>query len=237
MITLLIFPASLNSYCPSPFGVKARHLLHMSGQDWQREDTPDPRKMPYGKLPAIRTAKGDLIADSENIRLHLESQGADFDPGLDAPAKAQAQAWIRLAEEHMYFHALLDRWADDTVWPILRKVYFDAIPAPVRGIVTGLLRRNVLKGMNTQGLGRMTPKERLARIDHDFTALATLLSEKPFLLADHPTSADLSVAPMLESMMKTPVETDLQARVAGDAVLAGYVARVNTALEMDNEVF
>ncbi|MFC6761290.1 Tom37 metaxin N-terminal-like domain-containing protein [Sulfitobacter porphyrae] len=97
MITLITFAPSFGQIAASPFCVKAIWLLNMSGEDWQREDSTDPRNMPKQKLPAIRV-DGQVIADSDNIRAFLESRGADFDGGLsemEKAARAPSSAWPR----------------------------------------------------------------------------------------------------------------------------------------------
>ena len=203
MITLITFAPAFGQIAASPFCVKAIWLLNMSGQPWQREDTADPCSMPKQKLPAIRF--GDqLIADSDNIRAYLEFQGANFDPGLSDMERSTSRAFIRMAEEHIYFHNVLARWGDDAVWPLIRDTYFAQIPKPLRGFVTNRLRRACLQGMHRQGLGRLTPQERLERLEPDLRAITTRLWQGPFLFGDQPTAADASVAPMLAGLRATP---------------------------------
>ena len=158
MITLITFAPSFGQVAASPFCVKAIWLLNMSGQSWNREDTADPRSMPKQKLPAIRVSD-TLIADSDNIRVYLETLGADFDAGLSDMEKSTSRAFIRMAEEHIYFHNVLARWGDDAVWPIIRDTYFAQIPKFARGFATNKLRRACLRGMAHQGLGRLTEQE------------------------------------------------------------------------------
>lgn len=229
MITLITYGPSFGQPAASPFCVKAIWLLNMSGQAWQREDTPDPRKMPKQKLPAIRVGS-DIIPDSDNIRAHLEEQGADFDAGLSDMEKATSRAFIRMAEEHMYFHVVMDRWGDDAVWPIVRDTYFDAIPKLLRGFITNGLRRSLMKGMHAQGLGRLTAEERLARIEPDLLAITTRLWHGPFLFGDKPTAADASVAAMLMNMRATPGKTLLKTRIAEDEILCRYIDRCSDAM-------
>lgn len=229
MITLLTYPPAFGQFSGSPFCVKAAHLLKMSGQRWQREDTLDPRVMPYKKMPVIRV-KDQLIGDSELIRTYLESQGADFDIGLSDTEKSTARAMIRMAEEHMYFHALLDRWGNDEMWPTLRETYFKMIPKLMRGMVSNKIRKNVLSGMMVQGLGRFTPQQRLARLEPDLVAIATRVRQNQFLFGDRATAADVSVGPMLGGMMASPGKTALTARIKNDAVLMGYISRVDQML-------
>ena len=230
MITLLTYPAALGVFSPSPFCVKARHLLHFAGVEWQREDTLDPRKMPYGKLPAIRTPSGRIIADSNNIQRWLEQEGTDFQARLSDRDKAHSLALIRMAEEHLYFICLLDRWGRDASWPTVRDIYFKEMPQPIRSFIAGGLRKTVLKGMKTQGLGRLSDEERLKRAEIDFTAISNLLWSGGFLFGDAPSLADLSIGPMLEACVSSPVETPLVRRVREDPLLMDYLTRFNAEM-------
>ena len=231
MLTLLTYPANKDQFSLSPFCVKAAYLLQISGLPWQRQDLKDPRKMPHQKLPVLKTDQR-LIGDSENIRTWLEAQGSDFDPGLSDLQKALSRALIRMAEEHLYFHVVMDRWANNDVWPTIRETYFDAIPGLLRKPVTNGLRKTLLKGLNTQGIARFSPQERTTRLEADLSALEILLVQNPFLLGDQPTAADLSVAPMLAAMQTTPARTAPVTRVANAAVLTDYLTRMTDAVPL-----
>ncbi|MEL6452663.1 MAG: glutathione S-transferase family protein [Pseudomonadota bacterium] len=229
MLTLVTYPPAFGEPSASPFCVKAIYTLNLAGQPWQRQDTNDPRSWPKGKLPAL-WIDDTIIGDSDNIRHWLEENGAELDQGLSDLDRATARAFIRMAEEHMYFHIVLDRWGDNAVWPIVRDTYFAAVPKWLRGFVTSTLRRALLKGMNAQGLGRLTAGERLDRIEPDLKAISDRLWQGPFLFGARPTSADASVAAMLGAMAATPGGTALSRRVKDDLVLSDYVARVAKAL-------
>ena len=229
MITLITYAPAFGQVAASPFCVKAIWLLNMSGQKWQREDSMDPRKMPKQKLPVIRVDQ-KLIHDSDNIRTYLEEQGADFDAGLNDMEKATSRAFIRMAEEHLYFHCVLQRWGEDSVWPTIRDQYFSAIPALLRGFVTNKIRKGVLQGLNMQGLGRLTPEERLQKLEPDLKAITTRLWHGKFLFGDHPTAADASVAPMLLGLRATPGTTLIKTRIAQDEILCRYLDRAEDAI-------
>lgn len=229
MITLITYPPSFGETAASPFCVKAIWLLNMSGQAWNREDTADPRKMPKQKLPAIRV-NGQIIPDSDNIRTYLEAQGADFDAGLSDMEKATSRAFIRMAEEHLYFHIVMDRWGNDDVWPTIREEYFKMIPKLLRGLVTNKLRKTLMQGMNAQGLGRLSVEERMERIEPDLLAVTTRLWHGPYLFGDRPTAADASVAAMLCNMRATPGKSPLKMRIAEDEILCRYIDRCNDAM-------
>lgn len=228
MLKLITYPPAYGLFAPSPFCVKAAYLLNMSGQDWEREDLADPRKMPFGKLPVLR-AEGRLVPDSDGIRQYLESKGTDFDAGLSDLDRANARAFIRMAEEHLYFHLVQDRWGNDAVWPSLRETYFGTLPAGVKQMTAGLLRRQVVSGLKYQGTGRFAEHERIARVSRDLDAIAIRLGAGPFLFGDTPTSADASVGPILQALAASPKPTALSSTVTENKTLADYIARMESA--------
>lgn len=226
MIQLLTFPPAFGLFSSSPFCVKAAYLLNMSGLPWEPEETTDPRKMPFGKLPVIRTDDGKLIADTAQIRAHLEGLGHDFDAGLSPKERAQAHAITRMVEEHLYFHLLLDRWGNPEVWPQVRDVFFSGMPPGLRQVLAWAVRRQILKSVDMQGIGRLGTDQRLQRAAADLDSIRVQLRDGPFLFGATPCSADASVAPMLAAVMATPAETALKRLVSQDGVLPAYVERV-----------
>ena len=225
MITLYTFPEGFGQFSYSPFCTKAAWLLNLSGQKWTRKDMNDPRKMPFGKLPAIGLTDGSTIPDSDNIRAHLEAGGQDFDAELTTREKAASRAFIRMAEEHIYFHQVQDRWGDDANWEVIRSAYFDFLPLIIRRFVTAKLRKDLLKTMRGLGIGRMSVEQRLERIEPDFIAIGNQLDGRAFLFGDKPTAADASVGAILGAIIVAPVPTPLSRRMAGDPVLSAYVTR------------
>ncbi len=228
MLTLITFPPQFGQAAASPFCVKAIYLLNGSGLPWKREDLNDPRKMPNGKLPVLRSPER-LIAGSDNIADYLAKHGTDLDANLDAQARATSHALTRMAEEHLYFLQALDRWERPEVWPIVRDAYFHEIPKLLRGVITGQLRKTMLKGMQSQGLGRLGWPERMARAEKDLSAISVQLGDKPFLFGETPTRADASIAPFVEGLAKSPGTTELSERVSKDTELMAWCARVDSA--------
>ena len=229
MINLITYPAKFGTRSSSPFCIKAEYLLNMAGVPWQRQDENDPRKWPKAKLPAI-TVQLDIIRDSDGIRHYLEGQDADFDKNLSDIEKAQSHTFIRMAEEHMYFHLVMDQWGNDAVWPTIRDVYFGDIPKLLRLIITRGLRAKLMKEMLAQGLGRLSPAERMERLEPDLQAIRSQLSQGEFLFGSEPCVADTSVAAVLAAMRATPIKTDLSQRIASDQLLSDYIDRVDAAL-------
>lgn len=228
MLTLIAYPPQFGEISASPFCVKALYVLNASGLPWQREDTNDPRKMPHAKLPVLRTPSG-MVSGSDAIVAHVAQHGTDIDAALTPQQRAVSHALTRMIEEHLYFLLALDRWERDEVWPLTRDAYFHEIPALVRPLISGGIRRTMLKGMHAQGLGRMSWAERLVRADHDLAAIAGQLNGQPFLFGDTATGADAAIGPVLSAIMATPVQTDLVRRVQDNPDLQDYAARVHTA--------
>ncbi|MBB5720614.1 glutathione S-transferase [Loktanella ponticola] len=225
MYDIITFKAGFGNVSYSPFCVKSIWMLNHAGAAWQRTDTPDPRKYEHSKLPVLRV--GDrLISDSDSIRLFLEQQGADFWGDTSPRDQAMGRALIRMVEDHMYFHVVMDRWFDDRVWPIVRDAYFTDMPKIIRGVVTNGIRKALRKGLHAQGLLRLTTDQRLVRLDQDLATIRTLLAQHTFILGDKPTLPDFSVASILSNFVATPVETASSLRVSGDPVLMGYITRM-----------
>ncbi|WP_342076715.1 glutathione S-transferase family protein [Yoonia sp. SS1-5] len=230
MITLITYQTGFGESSFSPFCVKAMWLLKAAGVPWEREDSNDPRKFPKAKLPAIRT-EGQIIGDSHNIQAYLERGGADFWGPVAARDRAAGHALIRMAEEHMYFHVVLDRWGNDDFWPLIREAYFAAIPALLRKPITGRIRKNLLQGLSAQGLGRFTTEERMARLEPDLAAIAAFLDGRDYLLGDVPTLPDYSVAAMLSAGLAAPIQTPLRRRLQSDPALTSYVKRIRDRMD------
>ncbi|GAA6161769.1 glutathione S-transferase family protein [Ruegeria sp. HU-ET01832] len=231
MLTLLTFPAAFGQFSASPFCVKTAYMLQLSGQSWQRSDMLNPSKMPYQKLPVLRTSQR-LVADSDLIRDWLETQGANFDADLSDIQKAQSRALIRMAEEHIYNHVVLDRWGNDEVWPILRDMFFTEVPALIRRPVTHAIRKSVMKRMDGAGVSRFSDTERTDRLERDLEAISAFLWQSPFLFGESPTAADMSVGPVLAAMRATPKETQLTRRIKTDTLLNSYLDRLEQAIPL-----
>lgn len=225
MLSLLTFPAGFGLFSMSPFCIKSAMMLQLSGQPWQRSDLLDPSEMPHRKLPVLETPVG-RIADSDGIRIWLEEQGAEFDEGLGDAERAHARAWVRLAEYHLGLHLLQMRWNDDTVWTEVRDQIFQPVPGPMRDQISAPVRQEIQNGLQWQGIACFTEAERMQRLEQDLKPISGLAADRPFLMGDRITSADLSMAPFLASMLNTSENSSVSKRLRDDKILCAYLARV-----------
>ena len=227
---LEIYPANIGKVSNSPFCVKAVCLLNMSGLEWTPRYTPDPRQTPKAKLPVLYD--GDqVIPDSDQIRDHIESKyNIDFDKGLSVEQKAVSRAFIRMAEEHIYFAVVCDRWLNEENWAIIRNAYFENIPKFIRGFITSKIRKGALAQVKGQGMARHSEQERFERVRKDIDAIETWLGDKEFLHGANPSAVDACVGPALDGLMSTPEPTLLRDYVRDSVKLMSYVERVREEL-------
>ncbi|MCF6316010.1 MAG: glutathione S-transferase family protein [Marinosulfonomonas sp.] len=161
---------------------------------------------------------------------YLEQQGADFDEGLSDNERATSRAIIRMAEEHLYFHLVADRWLRDDTWPVTRDTFFGMIPKSMLGFITGKIRKTLRAGLHIQGIGRFTEIERAERAAKDLEAIRLQMGDKSYLFGDASTAADASVCPMLSGLASVLLPTEVSSLVKDDDILTGYIARMRELL-------
>ena len=225
MITLYIFGPNMGLPDASPFCIKAEVLLKMSGLPY-RLDLKGFGKAPKGKLPYIDD-EGTIIADSTHIRMYLEGRrGIDFDRGYDAVQRAQGWAAEKMCEEHLYRAIVNDRWLKDENFAKGPAHFFKAVPAPIRPLVTALIRRKQRNAGKAQGMGRHTDAEIDALGIKDIDALAAMLGSKPYFLGDTASGTDAAVFGFVATASAAAFDTPIPVRARGHMNLMAYKARM-----------
>lgn len=209
-------------------------LLQMSGVDWRADFTADVRKAPMKKLPVL--IDGDhTIPDSSLIMTHLEQvHGANFKGSLSVREQGEAHAIMRMAEEHMVFALVHNRWVVEGNWQQVKEKFFGFIPFPMRGLVAKKVRKNTIANTVGHGLGRFDEAGIAARIEHDLSVISNRV-EGGFLFGDAPVAADLSVGANLSGLEGLPETTLLRERIRGDQVLMDYIKRFRAHFYMPLE--
>lgn len=229
-LTLMTFPPNFGTPSSSPFCTKVMCLLRMSGLDWVADTGANVLKSPKKKLPVLQDGS-ELIADSSTILNHLETRhGCDFNAGMSEAEIAHSHGLVRMVEEHTYFALMTDRWLIDTHWDKLRVAYFAHLPFGIRSVVPPLVRRDVDRTCRGQGMARFSLDEQAVRIQRDIEAVEATLGDTPFLFGERPTSADASVAPMMDGLFRPQFTDGIMPKLKASDNLRGYIARCQDEL-------
>lgn len=213
----------------SPFCAKVETWLRLTRTPYRVVIDP-PFKGPRGKLPFIVDG-GVTIADSGEILAHLEAASpAPLDVGLDDASRTTAHLVRRTLEESLYFVMLWDRWALDANWPRVRDGFFAMIPAPIRPLVTALIRRKILRDLRGHGLGRMSADEVHRRGVADIAAVAAVLGTRDFLVADHPTVIDVVLYAFVDNLLNGGFPGPLTEAARAAPGLVAHHARMTARL-------
>jgi glutathione S-transferase len=224
-IKLFQFPRMFAIPNLSPFCCKLETWLRMAEIPYEVVDTPDPRKGPKGKLPFIEDA-GVRIADTSLIIDHLvRTRGVDPDAGLDASQRAIALLVQRALEEHYafilaYTHLVRDEGLQKT------RARFDSVPAFVRPLVGGLVRRQIKKILWTQGLLRHAHEDIIESALRDWRAVLTVMSDGPFFFGDEPSGLDAIVFGALAATVLTPIESPIRDFLRSQPACVAYAERM-----------
>jgi glutathione S-transferase len=210
---------------PSPFVTKGDVLFKMSGVPYQTA-IGNLRHAPKGKMPYIED-QGVKIGDSTLIRLHLEQNyGVDFDKHLSPAEKGVAWSIEKMLEDNLYWAMLHARWMDDTNFAKGPANFFSAIPAPVRPMIVGLIRRKVRKNLYGHGLGRHTDNEIVALANRATDSLAAVLGDRPYLMGAHKCGADATAFAFAAGILCPLFDTPIRTHAEKQANLVAYCERM-----------
>ncbi len=193
----------------SPFCLKLETYLRMADLPHTivNEDMLD--KAPKGKMPYIEDA-GQKIGDSNLVIEYLREKYGDRTDGHLSPSdRAISLAMRRLLDENLYWCMVYSRWMNDANWAITRSVYFSGMPAVLKPILPGILRRGVKKNLEGQGMGKHNVDEIYAIGGRDVIALADFLGDKPFFFGAQPTILDASAYATLRNLVEVPIQSPL----------------------------
>ncbi len=228
--TLYGFAPALGLIDLSPFVAKVATWCRLAGVEYTLARG-DSRKAPKSKLPYLDD-DGQRIADSSAIIAHLSRKHRDLDEGLDARDRAVATAFKGMVEEHLYFTSMYLRWQDDRGWavfgPNLREYLRrdGGVPGFATGLVSGMVRKQVIRSLYGQGTGRHSVAEVEALGIGHLDALSSYLGDREYLLGDVPRSIDATVWAFLYGIHDGPFETGVKAHLKRLPNLVAYVERI-----------
>src|ERR1700756_1404789 len=225
MITLYGFGAGFGLPEISPFVTKSEVQLKMAGLAHGKQRAMPPAS-PKGQLPYIED-DGRNIADSTFIRAHIEGKyGFDFDAGLSQKDRAQAWAFERMIEHHVYWAMVGARWVDSDNFAKGPAHFFDGAPEDRREKLREDAQFRVAENYLLSGLGRHAPDDDVELALRSIFALSVQLGDKPYLMGNEPSGVDATAFGALSGILTPFFESKLRARAEQYDNLAAYVDRM-----------
>jgi glutathione S-transferase len=209
----------------SPFVTKTEVQLKMAGLSYRKEMAMPPAS-PKGQLPFIDD-DGERIADSTFIRAHLEGKyGFDFDAPLSLQARAEAWAFERMIEHHVYWALVGARWVDAVNFAKGPSHFFDGAPEHLRDKLREDAQFRVAENYLLSGLGRHAPEEDVDLAVRSLFALSVQLGDKAFLMGDTPCGTDATAFGALAGILTPFFDSPLRRRAEQFGNLNAYVDRL-----------
>jgi glutathione S-transferase len=225
MITLYGFGAGFGLPEISPFVTKTEVQLKMAGLAYVKEKAMPPSS-PKGQMPYI-VDEAETIADSTFIRAHLEGKyGFDFDAPLNLQQRAQAWAFERMIEHHVYWALVGARWVDPVNFAKGPSHFFDAMPEHKREKLCEDAQFRVAENYLLSGLGRHAPDEDVDLAVRSLFALSVQLGDKPYLMGETPCGTDATAFGALAGILTPFFDSKLRERAEHFENLVAYVDRL-----------
>jgi glutathione S-transferase len=219
-VTLFDFPATTGlegweSF--SPFVLEVSRALRLAKMPYEMKQV-NMMKLkdisPLGQLPVVAFGE-EKVADSTRILQRLEVLvPGSMTGGLDARGQGEAWLWEEFADTALYPYVLTTRWVDERGWPVPRKHFFAAIPAPLRAVVPGVVRRSIKKKVFERDFTRAGLDACYERMGRVLDSLEARAPEEGFWVGPRATAADLGLFAHLHSLRLplTPWQAEVIAR-------------------------
>lgn len=112
-------------------------------------------------------------------------------------------------EEHLAWVTAYSWIEDDTHWRMFRQAYFEGLPPIISNVLPTMVRRQLFKDLNSQGLGRHSREEIYNLGIQDLQAVSDVLGDRPFLMGEQPTSLDATGYGFMLTLLDVPLNSPL----------------------------
>ncbi len=194
----------------SPYCMLLETYLRMAKLPFETIIHHDPRTAPKKKLPYIED-NGKILPDTWFIIEYLKKNYGDrLDAHLSPAEAATSLAFQHLIREHFFWITYYLRWAVDENWKKVKAEFFAPLPALIRPVVAGLMRKQCLEQLDAQGTARHSLEEIYELGKSDLNALSHSLDKKPFFMGENPTTLDATAYAFLANLIWAPIESPVQ---------------------------
>ncbi len=233
---MIVLHQFTNSAMPDPSPFCAKVELYLKANELAHEVTMgNVLRAPRKKLPLIVDG-GETVSDSEHILTYLnERHGIDMDSSLSSTERAQAWAFKKAIEEHLYFFLVYSRWIDERIWPIAKETFFGSLPGPLKALIPAMVRRDVRKMRYKQGTTRHSQDEIYNFARTGLKHLSALVGEEEYCFGDHLTTLDVVLFSFLIGQLLFPVETEIARAIRQHDNLVGFAERIQTQYYFQKE--
>lgn len=227
MIKLYGFSKNLGLIDPSPFVSKVYAFMKIANLPFKTINSPhNISKSPKGKLPFIDD-DGYVVSDSQDIIKYLTSKyNLELDAHLSEKEKATSYLLTKSLDENLYWTLVWSRWQHEETWKIVKGVFFKGIPLPLSFIVPYILRKRVIKSLNSQGIGKHSEKEIIEIARQSFSALSNILNESTYFFGNKVSVFDATAYAFISSFTQAEIDNDINAEAKTFKNLVGFADRI-----------
>ncbi|MEN8160222.1 MAG: glutathione S-transferase family protein [Myxococcota bacterium] len=216
----------------SPFVEKVVRGLQLKGVPFELIGPKSPTDMkkwnPQTRKMPVVLFDEEKVIDSTFILRRLDELVPEpplfADDPLVAANQRQLEDW---ADESLYWYVMAFFWAPKNANAVANR-NLSMLPAFLRPLAVPVMRRQIGKMVQAQGLGRLPvetlEKEFGARLDD----LLRMLGDRPYFYDERPSVADLSVYGQL-SLAQGEVAPETRAEIEERPRLVDYMKRVEQA--------
>lgn len=121
----------------------------------------------------------------------------------------------------MYHH-----WQIASHWQVMKPIVFDGLPPEQLDTIAEEVRRQAVRDLHSQGLGRHSEDELLMLAKDDLDALNEALGDGPYWFGERLTAADAAIAPQIHTIAGDPLDGPLNEALEAHPRLVAYAKRV-----------
>lgn len=212
-----------------PFALKLLKWLDLADIAYDQVFEDVPSKGPKGKSPWIEL-DGERIGDSERIiSLLARRSGFDIDDGLTAEQRALSHVLRRTLEEHFHMVFEWELFVHPEGVEAVRAMAARMVPSLMARPVAAMVCRHFRNQLRARGMARHDAETIAAKGKADLDAVEAILGDKPFLVASHPSMADVSAYGLLGPMGAWPMHTPVADSIKSRPRLRAYLQRMAEA--------